>query len=106
MDRATNRSEPKANSAEAASPSLKPARRTRGGVSVDSPWVLRTSRLRLRPLAAADREPFIEMLRESRASLASYVPLHEPGESDDHLFDRQLALTHASNASPSSMSMV
>lgn len=57
--------------------------------------VLRTPRLVLRPLTDADRGPFIDLVRRSRAHLDRWSALHRPGESDDQLFDRQLELTRS-----------
>lgn len=54
---------------------------------------VRTPRLVLRMLRADDREAFIDTIRESRAALDAHAPLHRPNETDDQLFDRQLALT-------------
>lgn len=57
-----------------------------------------TDRMTLRPLAVADREAFIDAVRRSRTDLDRWLPIHEPGESDDALFDRQLALTREGEA--------
>lgn len=57
--------------------------------------VLKTRRLVIRPLLADDRGAFLEAVRASRVELDRAHPLHEPGESDDELFDRQLALARA-----------
>ncbi|VAX42454.1 hypothetical protein MNBD_PLANCTO03-1237 [hydrothermal vent metagenome] len=67
-------------------------------VEVLPPDALRSARLVLRPLVAADRAEFIRVIRESRKHLARFSPLHMPGESDDALFDRQLALTTEGDA--------
>lgn len=62
-------------------------------VEVLGPTVGGSARLTLRPLSHGDREAFIDTVRRSRADLDRWLPIHEPGESDDALFDRQLALT-------------
>lgn len=54
---------------------------------------LRTARLELRPLAEGDREEFLRVIAESRVHLARFSKLHMPGESDEDLFARQLALS-------------
>lgn len=46
----------------------------------------------LRRLREADREQYIAAVRDSREQLDRWMPLHEPRESDDALFDRQLRL--------------
>ncbi len=63
-------------------------------VEVLPPEALRTARLVLRPLVASDRDEFIRVIQASREHLARFSPLHMPGENDDDLFDRQLALTN------------
>lgn len=55
--------------------------------------VLRTERLLLRPLSEDDRAEFIRVVRASRQHLERFSPLHLPDETDNQLFDRQLALT-------------
>ncbi len=55
--------------------------------------VLPAERLLLRPLLASDRAEFLRVIRASREHLSRFSPLHMPGETDDDLFDRQLALT-------------
>ncbi len=64
-----------------------------GPVDVFSPSLIRTPRLVLRPLRTTDRAGFIRLVRDSSRHLAPFNPLREPGESDDGLFERQLALT-------------
>jgi ribosomal-protein-alanine N-acetyltransferase len=59
-------------------------------VEVISPEDVRTRRLTLRPLLESDREAYIRLLRDSLDHLTPWVPLHNPGESDDAFFDRQL----------------
>ncbi|MFO0834345.1 MAG: GNAT family protein [Phycisphaerales bacterium] len=54
--------------------------------------VITTERFLLRPLVADDRAAFFEAIRVSRAELDRTHPLHEPGESDDELFLRQIRL--------------
>ncbi|MFI4896368.1 MAG: GNAT family N-acetyltransferase [Phycisphaerales bacterium JB059] len=63
----------------------------RSPVEVISPEEVRTPRLTLRPLVESDREAFIRLVRTSLDHLTPWVPLHNPGESDDAFFDRQLA---------------
>lgn len=73
-----------------------------GGVSVQRPVEvayaepIRTPRMVLRPLTASDRPEFVRVIGLSRMHLARFCPLHREGESDDNLFDRQLALTRGS----------
>lgn len=69
------------------------------------PWraVLLTARLELRPLRSEDREAFFDAVIPSRAHLAQFSPLHLPGESDQALFERQLALTQAGEQSGRAM---
>lgn len=54
--------------------------------------VITTERFLLRPLVSDDRAAFLEAIRVSRAELDRTHPLHEPGESDDELFLRQIKL--------------
>lgn len=70
-----------------------------GPVEVESGSLLRTERLVLRPLRASDREAWIELVSSSRLDLDAFAPLHEPGESDDQAFERQLDLTTQGEAS-------
>lgn len=67
-------------------------------VEVDSTSMLRTARLVLRPMRASDREAYIRVVADSRAHLDAWMPLHEPGESDEALFERQLRLTEQGDA--------
>lgn len=53
---------------------------------------IRTARLLLRLLTEDDRAEFVRVIRESRQHLERFSPLHMPDETDDQLFDRQLAL--------------
>ncbi len=69
-----------------------------GPIRIESVSVLRTARLVLRPLREADRSTWIELVRSSREDLDQFAPLHEPGESDEALFDRQLKLTNEGEA--------
>ncbi|NUQ52160.1 MAG: GNAT family N-acetyltransferase [Phycisphaerales bacterium] len=64
---------------------------TRHALEVPS-RILTTERFVLRPLVADDRAAFLDAIRVSRAELDRTHPLHEPGESDDELFLRQLRL--------------
>lgn len=70
-----------------------------GPIKIESQSVLQTSRLVLRPLRASDHDAWVELVRSSRSNLDAFAPLHEPGESDSALFERQLALTQAGEAS-------
>lgn len=65
------------------------------GVHVSDLSATRPSRITLRTLLEADREQYLESVRVSRAALDRWAPLHRPGESDDDLFRRQLALTES-----------
>ncbi|MEZ6242000.1 MAG: GNAT family protein [Phycisphaerales bacterium] len=60
-------------------------------IEVVSPTELRTARMTLRPLRPADRGEYLRVVRASRAHLTAWIPLNDPGESDDAFFDRQLA---------------
>ena len=62
----------------------------RNPVEVVSPEEVRTPRLTLRPLREADRGAFLDLVRSSAGHLTPWVPLHQPGETDDAYFDRQL----------------
>jgi ribosomal-protein-alanine N-acetyltransferase len=62
-------------------------------VEVLLPDAIGTPRLKLRALVAGDRGEFTRVMQESREHLARFSPLHMPGENDEELFDRQLALT-------------
>lgn len=62
------------------------------------PWELITGRLLLRPLRVSDRGAYIEAVRASRAELDTYCPLHKPGETDEELFERQVQLSRAAEA--------
>lgn len=54
---------------------------------------LHTERMTLRPLTPGDQEAFLRTIALSREHLARFSPLHQPGESDEQLFARQLRLT-------------
>jgi len=60
---------------------------------------LRTPRFHLRPLTETDRPEFIRVIERSRAHLERFSELHLPEETDDALFDRQLALTQRGESS-------
>ncbi|MFG0326201.1 MAG: GNAT family N-acetyltransferase [Phycisphaerales bacterium JB037] len=75
-----------------------PALTPQDPVEIADRSMLRTSRLVLRPLREPDREAFIAMVRRSREELERWMPLHEEGEDDDALFDRQLTLTNEGEA--------
>ncbi|MFA6045266.1 MAG: GNAT family N-acetyltransferase [Phycisphaerales bacterium] len=59
---------------------------------VDSPGVLRTLRLALRPLTSRDRKEFIRVLELDAAHLAP-LKFRRDGETAADLFERQLILT-------------
>ncbi len=52
-------------------------------------------RLELRALVESDRRPYLDAVCASRQALDRWAPLHRTGESDDELFDRQIALARA-----------
>jgi RimJ/RimL family protein N-acetyltransferase len=62
-------------------------------VKVESGSRLCTTRLVLRPLRASDQQAWVHLVRDSRADLDAFAPLHEPGQSDEALFERQVLLT-------------
>lgn len=72
-------------------------------VSVGPASVLRTRSMVLRPMEPGDRDGFIELVRSSREDLDRWMPIHEPGESDAALFDRQLDLTREGERSGRAM---
>jgi RimJ/RimL family protein N-acetyltransferase len=56
--------------------------------------VIRTQRLTMRPLCAADRAEFLRVLRVSRGHLAAFCPLgSDDATTDEQIFARQLALS-------------
>lgn len=57
------------------------------------PGVVLTSRMVLRPLHTGDRDAFVEAVDAARLALERWMPIHEEGEDDHALFDRQLRLT-------------
>ncbi len=68
-------------------------------VRVDSP---RThARLTLRMWQERDREAFLALVGRSRAHLDRWAPMHNPGETDEQLFDRQLRLAMEGDATGS-----
>ena len=73
---------------------MSPAR----GVHVRDLTSARPPRIELKSLVEADREPYLEAVRVSRAALDRWATLHRPEESDDELFCRQLALTESGQA--------
>lgn len=84
-------------SAERTSQGVQPRRPVR----VDATGVLSTSRMTLRPLRRSDQPEFLRAVRLSRVALEAWFPLHEPGESDAALFERQLALCESGDRSGS-----
>ena len=67
-------------------------------VQVAAPGVLRTARLLIRPLTWSDRESYIDAVRRTRPELDTFCALHKDTELDDELFDRQLQLGRAADA--------
>lgn len=61
--------------------------------------VLITARLMLRPITPEDKRSFIAAVDASREDLAEVCPLHREGESDELLFERQLAMSVAARTS-------
>lgn len=61
-------------------------------------WQLATARLVLRPLRPTDRDAYLEAVRSSRTDLDAFCPMHRAGESDAELFERQLQLSRAADA--------
>lgn len=62
-------------------------------VEVAAPGAIRTERLVLRQLVETDRAEFRRVIAHSRGHLARFSKLHMPDETDEQLFERQLALT-------------
>ncbi len=67
-------------------------------VRVESVGVLHTERLLIRPMTWADRAAFLGAARASRDVLDRFCPLHQGAEDDDAMFDRQLAVARAAQA--------
>lgn len=61
-------------------------------VEVVGPSGIATPRMVIRPLKESDRTQFLNAIKASRAHLERWIPLHNPGESDDEYFDRQWSL--------------
>lgn len=61
-------------------------------VEVVGPSGIVTPRMVIRPLKESDRTQFVNAIEASRAHLERWIPLHNPGESDDEFFDRQWSL--------------
>ena len=59
-------------------------------VRVDPPGALRTARMLLRPLTAADEAAYIGAVQSSRRELHACMPVHKEGETDVQMFTRQL----------------
>jgi RimJ/RimL family protein N-acetyltransferase len=75
-------------------------------VEVAAPGVFITERLIMRPLFWTDREAYIGAVRASRADLDRYCPIHEEGELDDELFNRQMRLARAAEATCRALRLV
>ncbi len=69
-----------------------PTRSLPGPSSPPTPPAIRTDRLDLRPLEPGDRAPYLALVAQNAENLSAWIPLHEPGETDDAFFDRQLRL--------------
>lgn len=67
-------------------------------VVVDAPALIRSDRLILRALLPSDEAAYIAAVRESRAELNAFMPLHKEGETDEQMFDRQLRIVTAEQA--------
>ncbi|MCC6676767.1 MAG: GNAT family N-acetyltransferase [Phycisphaerales bacterium] len=63
------------------------------------PPLLADAPLRLRPLDPLDRAEYLRLVRATRADLDRWCPLHRRGESDEQMFERQLELARAGEAS-------
>ncbi len=79
------------------------AARLASAPSVTAPLTLRTERLHLRPLQSTDRDEFFRVVRLSRRHLDEFCPLSnrdpsEAPESDEELFERQLAMAEGAAA--------
>jgi len=51
---------------------------------------VRTARMTLRPIEAEDRKEFVRVLETGRAAYAPWLPALAPGETWEHLFERDL----------------
>lgn len=69
-----------------------PGPRSPSAVEIESPLVLRTPRILLRPLRASDRAEFLRVIAFTRNDLTGSSRLHGPLETDDQLFDRQVTM--------------
>jgi RimJ/RimL family protein N-acetyltransferase len=67
---------------------------------------LRTARMTLRTLVAADREAYLEAVRATRADLDRYIALYREGERDEEMFERQLAASNHASAAAESLRLV
>lgn len=65
-------------------------------LEVFGPSGLSTGRMVLRPLREADRNAYLRAVESSRAALERWIPLNNPGESNDDFFSRQLVLATTS----------
>lgn len=72
---------------------LSPSDPVKVALDQQAPGVLVSERLMLRPLDESDRSAFCTLIAASRSHLQAFSPLHMPDETDDALFDRQLART-------------
>lgn len=70
-------------------------------LEVVGPSGIATGRMVLRPLRESDRAFYLRAIEASRADLEAWIPLNNPGESDDEFFARQLALAQAGDQSGS-----
>lgn len=69
-----------------------------GPVEVGGFELLRTGRMHLRPLVESDRGEYLRAVRNSAASLDAFMPLLRAGETEDQMFDRQLAAMRVEGA--------
>ena len=58
--------------------------------------------IRLKPIEASDRDWFLATLTRNRESLARWLPLNQPGETDDMFFERQRVLCEEGDRSQKS----
>lgn len=68
-------------------------------VEAAEPGVIRTASMVLRALRAEDRAEFIRAVTISHAHLEPWIPIHQPGEADDAMFERSLRLASEGDAS-------
>lgn len=74
-----------------ASRGLRPGITPAGPVEVGGIEMLRTGRMHLRPLTESDRGEYLRAVRNSAAGLGAHMPLLRDGETEDQMFERQIA---------------